>query len=94
LPKFDNYLLGWADRALVLAPEHARRIHPGGGILHPALLVDGRVVARWGTKKSRAGLTVSVEPFEPLAAEVLPGLEEEVADVGRFLGVEARLELK
>jgi hypothetical protein len=93
LPKFDHFLLGWADRALILAPKHARRIHPGGGILHPAVLVDGRVAARWRTKKSRAVLAVAVEPFEPLAAEALPGLEAEVEDVGRFLGVEARLEI-
>ena len=34
-----------------------------------------------------------IEPFERLAPKVLPGLEAEAADLGRFLGVEVSLRL-
>jgi hypothetical protein len=33
-------------------------------------------------------LDITVEPFEPLRPDVLPALEAEAVDVGRFLGVE------
>jgi hypothetical protein len=91
LYRFDDYLLGWRGRDLVLSPRFARRIQAGGGWIHPAVLLDGRVVGTWRLA-ARAGdrVTVAVEPFEPLDG-ALPGLEAEAADLGRFLGATATL---
>jgi hypothetical protein len=89
LPAFDTYLLGYRSRERVLAPEHAKRIFPGGGILRPALLVDGRVSGAWRIIRRRAGIDVIVEPFEELAADVQLGLEAEVQDVAHFLSAAA-----
>jgi hypothetical protein len=94
LPRFDTYLLGYASRDLAVDPAYARRIHPGGGIINAALLVDGRALGTWKVQRRRGGLEVQVEPFEPLAGALLPGVEAEAADVGRFLGVEAVLVVK
>ena len=86
LYRFDEYLLGWRGRDLVLSPRFARRIQAGGGWIHPAVVVDGRVVGTWRlAPKTGDRLTVTVEPFEPLDG-ALPGLEAEAADLGRFLG--------
>lgn len=93
LPRFDPYLLGYRGRALAVPPEHEKRIHPGGGMLHPALTVDGWAVAAWRITRHRQRLEVIVEPFETLPESVLPGLEAEVADLGRFLGGEATLQV-
>jgi DNA glycosylase AlkZ-like len=94
LPRFDTYLLGYAGRDLAVDPAYARRIHPGGGILNAALLVDGQALGTWKTQRRRGRLEVQVEPFEPLANALLPLIEAEVADVGRFLGVDAALVIK
>ena len=91
LGHFDAYLLGYRGRELVLDPRFARRIQAGGGFVQPALLVDGRVAGTWRQQRRRDRLTVQVEPFESLDRAVLPGLEAEVADLGRFLGAEATL---
>jgi hypothetical protein len=57
------------------------------------VVLDGRVVGTWRLTQGGAGrLTVAVEPFEPLAAAV-PGLQAEVADLGRFLDAPATLSL-
>jgi len=93
LPSFDAYLLGYRNRGLVVSAQHARRIHPGGGWLHPALLVDGRAAGTWKTRRKKNSLVVVVEPFESLSAEVMRGLEEEVQDLGHFLGLDATLSL-
>ncbi len=89
LAGFDLYLLGYQDRDLAVPRQHAKRINAGGGILHPVLLVDGRVVGTWKSKKNH--LDVVVEPFDQLAPEVHQGVEAEVADLARFLGVQAAL---
>ncbi len=91
LPSYDTYLLGYRRRDLALAPKHAKRIHPGGGLLHPALLVDGRAIGTWNVKRHRAHLEVSVEPFEALTVDVQRGLEVDLTDLAHFLGAEAKL---
>jgi hypothetical protein len=87
---FDPYLLGYADRDLLLAPSIARRIATGGGLLMPCVLYDGEVVATWRHTRRAAGLTLHVEPLAaPFPAAVEPALDAETADLGRFLSVPA-----
>jgi hypothetical protein len=93
LPRYDTYLLGYRSREWVVAPAFARRIHPGGGIIHPALLVDGRACGTWASTRRRTNLEIAVEPFEPLPPAVVAGLEVEVASIGHFLGQPAVLRL-
>ena len=91
LPSFDTYLLGYRDRRLSVAPEYARHIHPGGGILHPTLLVDGQAQGVWRSGRKRNRLEVVVLPFAELAPPVQAGLEAAATDLGRFLGLPADL---
>ena len=94
LPAFDALLLSHVDRDLVLPPEVSRAIHPGGGIIRPALLIDGVARGRWQLKRGRRSLTVVFTPFVPLPRGRRQALEAEVADVGRFLGQPAILKLE
>jgi hypothetical protein len=89
---FDTLLLGYADRSLHLAPEHARRVNAGGGLVRPVVLDDGVVVATWRYVRGATD-TVEVIPFEALSRRALDGIEREVGDIGVFLGREQRLEL-
>lgn len=93
LPRFDVYLLGYQDRDLAVPRQYAKRINAGGGIVHPVVVVDGRVVGTWKSARTKNELDVTVEPFDQLAPQVCEGLEAEVADLARFLGVPARLEI-
>jgi hypothetical protein len=94
LPRFDTYLLGYKSRELLVDSHHARRIHPGGGMLRPALLVDGRAVGTWSLKSYRRRIEILIEPFQRLDSAILPELENEVADLGRFLELSAALVLE
>lgn len=91
LPNFDAYLLGYRDRAFALDPRHAGRVNAGGGMIRPVLLVDGRVAGTWSSKRRGRRMEIVVAPFDNLDPSVLPGLEAEAADVGRFLGMTATL---
>lgn len=86
LPAFDEYLLGWKDRALAVAPRHRARINRGGGWLHATIVVDGRVVGTWRSVRTRTGVRLEVEPFSPLATSIVRRVSLEGADVGRFVG--------
>lgn len=93
LPRFDTYLLGYKSRELAVEPEHARRIHPGGGILRPALLVDGRAQGTWSIKSYKQHIEILIEPFQTLETAIIGELEKEVADLGRFIELDAELVL-
>jgi hypothetical protein len=80
LAAFDPYLLGWRDRAFAVAPEHARRVHPGGGILRATAIANGRAVGTW----SRRGGAVTIDPFEPLPDRLAAALRRESRAVARF----------
>ena len=87
VPGFDPLLLGYRSRDWLLAPDQARHIHPGGGILHPAVLVDGVAVARWHLTRAAGRAAISVAPFAATDAAVRDGIAAEVEAIGRFLGV-------
>jgi hypothetical protein len=87
LPAFDPYLLGWKDRAFAVPAAHARRVHPGGGILRAAATSDGVAVATWTARRRGDALAVEVEPFGQLDAAVAEELDREAADVARFEGL-------
>ncbi|HEX9615787.1 MAG TPA: winged helix DNA-binding domain-containing protein [Anaerolineales bacterium] len=93
LPRYDTYLLGYAGRELAVPPEHARRINAGGGIIHAAVLVDGRALGTWRIEKKRDRLEILVDPFEALDPLLLPELETEAEDIGRFYGLETGLQI-
>ncbi|MGZ6365550.1 MAG: winged helix DNA-binding domain-containing protein [Ktedonobacteraceae bacterium] len=93
LPRFDIYLLGYQKRDLAVSSQYAKRINAGGGIVHPTVLVNGRIVGTWKSKREKNQLVVMVEPFERLTLEIDQGVEAEVEDMARFLGVEVRREV-
>ena len=94
LPAFDTYLLGYRRRDLAVPLPLQRRLQRGGGWLHPAVVVNGRAVAAWSLRKSGGpGGQVLVEPFEPISGAVRAGIDAEVADIGRFLGLPVRFEI-
>jgi hypothetical protein len=91
LPAFDTFLLGYRDRTFHLDPAFARRVNAGGGIVKPVLMLDGRVVGTWRLARKAGGSKVTVQPFAGLPEKALRRLEDEVSDIGRFLGGEAGL---
>ena len=70
LGAFDPYLLGWRDRSFAVAPEHAKAVHPGGGIIRAAATVDGRVVGTWAAPNGQVSLELFEGTPERFAGEV------------------------
>jgi hypothetical protein len=85
LPAFDEWLLGWRSRDLVLAPEHAKRAAPGGGIIRPVAIADGRAFATW--RLDRRKRRVELDPFGRVTKAMRAGVEAEVAAISDFLSV-------
>ena len=79
LGSFEPVLLGWASREPLIDADKA--IVVAGGIFRPFALVDGRAAATWRLRDGE----VVIEPFGRLARAHARALEDEAADVVRFL---------
>ncbi|MDS0294016.1 winged helix DNA-binding domain-containing protein [Halogeometricum luteum] len=85
LPAYDTYLLGYAAANRPVPEAHRTDVWPGAGIIRPTIVRDGVVVGTWRLDRSRATSAVEVTSFDELDTDAL---DEEVADVGRFLDEE------
>jgi hypothetical protein len=67
LPAFDEYLLGYKNRALMVDPEHTQAIIPGGnGVFRATLVRSGRVIGTWKKTRTTTRTVVTVLPLDPL----------------------------
>ncbi|MGO4535413.1 winged helix DNA-binding domain-containing protein [Leifsonia sp. 2MCAF36] len=83
LPAFDEYLLGYQDRAPILDDEHAELIVPGNnGVFQAIIVAGGRIVGTW----RRDGRTVVPLPFAPLTPARQGRLERAATAYSRFAG--------
>lgn len=94
LGPFDPYLLGYSRRELGVPDEQLRLVHPGGGMILPVILADGVMLASWRRRATRRGITITVDPLTPLSMAQQDAIDGEITDIGRFLSLEARWEIK
>lgn len=88
LPGFDEYLLGYKDRSLMVADEHRAAIIPGGnGVFQPTVVRGGQVVATWKRAVSKSKVKISVRPLVPLGGSDRAEAERAFERYARFLGL-------
>jgi hypothetical protein len=81
LPGFDEFLLGYQDRSLVLAAEHAELVVPGrNGVFKRIIVAGGEVVGTWA--RTGNGKAPGVVP-EPFSAKLGPAAERSFQAQGR-----------
>ena len=67
LAPFDEYLVGYKSRELVIAPAYMPKAYTNNGIFFPVIANDGRICGNWAPWNK----TLKTEYFEP-AGEKLP----------------------
>ncbi|WP_410813553.1 winged helix DNA-binding domain-containing protein [Micromonospora sp. 067-2] len=93
LPGFDEYLLGYRDRSLMLDSAHRDAVVPGNnGIFQATVVRAGRVVGVWKRKISRSVVTVAVQPLTPLDAGQRARVERALGRYADFLGLPPRVD--
>jgi hypothetical protein len=83
LAAFDTTMLGYRRREPLVAAGHDRRVLPGGGMLRPVVLVDGRAAGTWGVPVRAGRPAVTIEWFGDPAPSA--ALDAEMRRVEAFL---------
>ena len=84
LPPFDEFLLSYKDRTLVLDPAFNKVINTGGGLLKPTFLVNGRVSGIWRASHKLKNIDVEIRPFNPLNKKQREMLKQSADRLGDF----------
>jgi hypothetical protein len=93
LPGFDEYLLGYKDRSLMLAAEHKQAIIPGGnGVFQSTIVRGGRVIGTWKRTVAKARTIVDLRPLVPLRTADRARIEAALKPYAHYTGrpLEAR----
>lgn len=61
LPAFDEYLIGYKSRHVVLHPSHAPKAHNNSGIFYSVVALDGEIVGNWRPSEADCGVSVFKE---------------------------------
>ena len=92
LPGFDEYMLGYKDRTMILDPGHFEAVVPGGnGVFQATLVRAGRVAATWKRTLTRKAVVVSAQPLVPLAAADRERAEAALRPYATFLGLDLQV---
>lgn len=91
LPGFDEYMLGYGDRSLMLEPAQFQAVVPGNnGVFRSTLVRDGRVVGTWKRTMRAKACVVEVAHLGShagrLNARDRTAFEAEFERYGAFLG--------
>ena len=81
LPPFDEYLISYKSRDVVLPLEHRHRAHDQTGTFWPVILLDGEVVGNWTFAKD----TVNTHIFRENRAPSPASLEKETERFTHYL---------
>lgn len=82
LPKWDNVILGFADRTRIISDEIRKQVIGKNGDVAQTVLVDGVVAATWAVDPKGK---VTVQPFAPLPRVWRREVEDERARLEAWL---------
>jgi hypothetical protein len=88
LPGFDEFMLGYKDRSMMVDAAHMDAIVPGGnGVFQATIVRAGRVVGTWKRTLGTKVVTVSVTPLAPLKPAERRKAEAALEPYAKFVGL-------
>jgi hypothetical protein len=90
LPEFDHVLLGYAERARIVADEHRPALQTKNLIVPAIVLIDGFVAGLWTTETKKGVARLVVKPLIAVSKPVRNALTDEGGALLRFLEPEAK----
>jgi hypothetical protein len=89
LPAFDEYLLGYKDRNLMLPKEHLHHvIGSGNGLFAPVILKNGMAQGVWRRTIKNGRVVIELNPFTKFSGATRKDIVKEAAKFATFIDME------
>lgn len=91
-PGFDEYLLGYKDRDVILEPDHAMKVCPGkNGMFFPTMVIDGHIRGVWKRTIKKKQMQIQAMPFAKLTHDEEQAFEKAIQKFGAFWGCDTQV---
>ncbi len=88
LSKYDEYIVGYADRSAIYDESHHHKLDARGNILFMhTILINGQVAGTWKRTIKTKSVEIDLKPFRPLTKAEQSALNNEVKRFSKFLGL-------
>ena len=92
LPGFDEFMLGYGDRALIVEPQYFQAVVPGNnGVFQSTLVKGGRVLGIWKRTLKTKTVDIAATSLATIGVADRKAFEREFAAYGEFVGREPRV---
>lgn len=89
LPSFDEYILGYKERNLMLPKEHLHHvIGSGNGLFAPVVLINGMAQGVWRRTFKKDTVNVELMPFTKFSLSTKKEIEKEAKRFATFMGMQ------
>jgi len=86
LPGFDEFILGYTDRTVVVGSQYLSKLIPGNnGMFMPTIVIDGQVSGLWKRTITNKRIEISIFPFENFGKDTLDLVKAEAECYGAFM---------
>ncbi len=87
LPGFDEYMLGYKDRSIVMAPQHAKIVvGAGNGLFSPTIIVGGQVAGTWKRTPGKHPAPPDTLLFDTVSATAMKQITVAARSYGKYTG--------
>lgn len=92
LPNYDEYMVGYTDRSLLVDEAQVNVLNAAAGaLLQNLVVVDGKAVGAWKRTVKKAAVLVETVPFAPLAEADRQAVAAAAERYGAFLQLPVEL---
>lgn len=91
LPAFDEYLMGYADRATVVDEGYIKQIATNNGIFNPTIVVNGHVEGNWKRTLKKDSVLIQTNIFEAISKSNQAALKTAAKHFADFLNTSLEL---
>ncbi len=86
LPGFDEYMLGYTNRSLMVRKEYLPRIVPGNnGMFMPTIVADGEVQGLWKRTFQKETVKIELLPFSFISKSNIDRISSAAKRYGKYL---------
>ncbi len=91
LPGFDEYIVGYKERSVIMDKAYMKTLTPTNGMLPPTIVIDGKVVGTWKRIINKSKVLVTLNPSRDLTKAENKDISVAIQRYSEFLGIPATI---
>lgn len=92
LPGFDEYMLGYQDRSMIISNEDFEKVVPGkNGMFKPTIVSNGEIIGTWSKTVKKKEIVIDLQPFRPVTKKEKELIEIPAKRYGEFMGLPTKI---